>query len=174
MLRSVWNFCMFVGEIMNLSCNFITLGRFMLSNNRKLWYSVGISSEQHSLHFCVYTLRCKNLQFSLVSRTVACWKTVLLFLISLCGDKMKSWLWFRERPWDQSRAILLEVVYCQHKPLTSHATVGSPALERYRAAGVNPEEDYKGYYRNGAPLLLGEAERIDILQPGGEQALGRP
>lgn len=43
-------------EIMKLSSDFIILGRVMLSNNRKLWYSVGISSEQHSLHFYVCTL----------------------------------------------------------------------------------------------------------------------
>lgn len=65
---------MFVGEIMNLGSNFITLGRFMFSNNRKLIFCRHFFWAAQSTLVCLYTLGCKNLLFSLVPFTVAGWK----------------------------------------------------------------------------------------------------
>jgi len=39
---------------------------------------------------------------------------------------------------------------------------------------VGPDEGHKNDLRNGTPLLRGEVERVGVVQPGEEQALGTP
>ena len=40
--------------------------------------------------------------------------------------------------------------------------------------GAGPKEGYKNDPRAGAPLLRGQAERVGLVQPGEEKAVGRP
>jgi len=50
----------------------------------------------------------------------------------------------------------------------------SSAQERHGAVGAGPEDGHKNDLRDGTPLLGGEAERVGVVQPGEEMALGRP
>jgi len=46
--------------------------------------------------------------------------------------------------------------------------------ERPGHVGVRPEEAHKNDPRAGTPLLRGKAERVGVVQPGEEKALGKP
>ena len=46
--------------------------------------------------------------------------------------------------------------------------------EKQGPGGVGPEEGHKDDQRAGAPLLWGKAERVGVVQPGGQKALGTP
>jgi len=48
------------------------------------------------------------------------------------------------------------------------------AQEGHGTVGAGPKEGYKNDPRDGAPLLGGQAERVGLVQPGEEEAAGRP
>ena len=45
---------------------------------------------------------------------------------------------------------------------------------RHGPDGVGPEEGHKKDQRDGTLLLWGQAERVGVVQPGQEEALGWP
>ena len=61
-------------------------------------------------------------------------------------------------------------VYIQSK----HTASETSAQERYRPVGTGLDKDHKSDQRPGTPLLGGKAERVGVVQPGEEKALGRP
>ena len=48
------------------------------------------------------------------------------------------------------------------------------AQARHRPDGVCPKEGHKNYQKTLVPLPGGKAERLGVVQPGEEEALGRP
>jgi len=55
-----------------------------------------------------------------------------------------------------------------------HPVPKPSAQEGHGPVGVGPEEGHKNDQWDGTPFLIGEAERIGAVQPGEEQASGRP
>jgi len=49
-----------------------------------------------------------------------------------------------------------------------------PCLIGHGAVGAGPGEGQKDDLRAGAPLLQGKAERVGVVQPGEDNAPGRP
>ena len=48
------------------------------------------------------------------------------------------------------------------------------AQEGHGAVGVGPKEGHENHERDEAPLLRGQAERVGVIEPGGEKAAWRP
>ena len=59
-------------------------------------------------------------------------------------------------------------------PAVLRSALEPSAQEGHGTVGAGPKEGYKNDPRAGAPLLWGQAERVRLVQPGEENAEGRP
>ena len=79
-----------------------------------------------------------------------------------------------------SRMVLKSTypLYVTYSPPSSaiilHLALEPSAQERHGPVGAGPEEGHKNDQRDGTPLLQGKAEGVGAVQPGEEQAVGRP
>ncbi|KAK4805526.1 hypothetical protein QYF61_004466 [Mycteria americana] len=59
-------------------------------------------------------------------------------------------------------------------PGVLHPVLEPSGQEGHGGVGAGPEEGHENDARDGAPLLRGQTDRVGVVQPGEEKAVGRP